>query len=215
MCVCVWIRAYSVLQEARLIRRVNLAFKPKSVVRRIFCERFFAKISFRAFQTNFPTLLWWNNNNNNNNNRYHPFHVKLKCKRWASPLEKLALCIRRRLDRSRSPFSRGIFENCIDKRKQRIKGSRTKRKQKERRGLPFSRDPVSAGCQDKDSRRSGREKRERQFLLKGCYPAASIPFRFEARHGPDTTFSNGVKWLATVVSSRAFTASTYLSSTSN
>ena len=111
------------------------------------------------------------------------------------------MCIQQRLDRSRSPFSRGIFENCIDKRKQRIKGSRTKRKQKERRGLPFSRDLVSAGCQDKDSRRSGRVKRERQFLLKGCYPAASIPF--EARHGPDTTFSNGVKWLATEVSSQA------------
>ena len=112
------------------------------------------------------TLLWWNtNNNNNNNNQYHLFHVKLKRKRWTSPLEK-PLCIQQRLDRSRSPFSRGIFENCIDKRKQRIKGSRTKRKQKERRGLPFSRDLVSAGCQDKDSRRSGRVKRERPEFIR-------------------------------------------------
>ena len=84
------------------------------------------------------------------------FHVELKCKRWISPLEKLAVArcaSRHRLDRSRSPFSRRIFENCIDKRKQRIKGSQTKRKQKERRGAAVFAGPGSAGCQDKDSRR--------------------------------------------------------------
>lgn len=76
-------------------------------------------------------------------------------------------------------------------RKQRIRGS-VKRKQK-KQGLAVFEEPTFPMPRQRFTAVVGED--ERQFLLKGCYPAASIPF--EARHGPDTSF-NGAKWLATV-----------------
>lgn len=90
-----------------------------------------------------------------------------------------------------SYFQEKHSRNCIDKQKTKDKRFSEKKAKGARAGV-FE-EPTFPVPRQRFTAVVGEE--ERQFLLKGCYPAASIPF--EARHGPDTSF-NSAKWLATV-----------------
>lgn len=101
------------------------------------------------------------------------------------------LATRRASGSSSFPFPRETFEDCIDKQKTKDKRFSEKKAKGARAGI-FE-EPTFPVPRQRFMAVVGEE--ERQFLLKGCYPAASIPF--EARHGPDTSF-NSAKWLVTV-----------------